>query len=76
MEALSVASRKTPQAAGGPNDSNNLFYIGPKTGPFFESLGNLALERLPVLYWRGSRRNGLGSLLRIVRLLTAESVAL
>src|SRR5438067_5843335 len=59
MECLSVASRVTPQAAGGPKSPNKLFCISPKKGPFLEPLGNYCINWLLVLYYECGSRNGL-----------------
>ena len=61
MELLSVASRKTPQAAGRPKRLDKLFCFYPKKGSFLEPLGNYCIKRLLMLYYECRRLNGLGS---------------
>jgi hypothetical protein len=50
MTCLSVASRKTPQAAGEQKHSNKLLLICPKKGSFLEPLGNDCINWLLMLY--------------------------
>ena len=73
MEVLSVASRKTPQAAGGQKYSNKLFLIYPKKSSFLEPLGNYCINWLLMLYykhgvkmaWEARSRGGSNSFVEI-----------
>ncbi len=61
MELLSVASRKTPQAAGRPKRLDKLFCFYSKKEPFLEPLGKYCIKWLPMLYYECGGLNGLGS---------------